>query len=391
MLGSQGGGFLPAEIVTSGRSSSGSSSGSGIVGLAPANPESSHEGGESPSPTDSGDFCQFVQSSHFPTYIGSPSMKDLCPGIATMADLSTMGGTEVVGASMAAEGGWLLELKQTQQPPLKGAHQINHKTYHQHFDAMVLATHNPSLASTIVQGIVNAELHAGKYESVEDAIQQQQQQSPGETSPLPLLVLQRLSTLSKHLQQVREEGRRPLYSIQLTYPPGFSQSIPFDAVSVPGSRRLQFLVNEGSKLEGPAQVGNGSGDGDGDVWTGISTSQLASSVLDDPTIDSAEEKRNHIQEILTGEVALLLSPYFGDDASKIPLPTSVQVKQWGAAICGKGLELEEDSITLSGWRLGICGDFLRRSSAYPTPWEAAALSGLEAGERMSSLLMAPHP
>jgi hypothetical protein len=104
MLGSQGGGFLPAEVVTSGRS--GSRSGGGIAGLAPATPESSHdEADELPSPTDTGDFCQFVQSSHFPTYIGNPSMNDLCPGIATLADISTMGGTEVIGASMATEGG----------------------------------------------------------------------------------------------------------------------------------------------------------------------------------------------------------------------------------------------------------------------------------------------
>ena len=130
----------------------------------------------------------------------------------------------------------------------------------------------------------------------------------------------------------------------------------------------------------------GEGDGD-DVWTGISTSQFPSSILDDPTLDTADTKRNRVQEILKGEVAQLLCPYFGHDVSHVPLPTSVYVKQWGAAICGKGLELEEDSITLSGWRLGMCGDYIRKSSAYSTPWEAAALSGLEAGERMSSLLL----
>jgi hypothetical protein len=48
--------------------------------------------------------------------------------------------------------------------------------------------------------------------------------------------------------------------------------------------------------------------------------------------------------------------------------------------------LKEDSVTLAGWRLGICGDFVR-AAAYPSPWEAAALSGLEAGERMASLFI----
>jgi hypothetical protein len=357
MLGSHGGGFLPAQIVTSGM---GSASG-GVAGLAHADPESAAQVGPSTAATDSGDFCQFVQSSNFPTYVGVPSMLDLCPQIAELADISTIAGTEVLGASMASGGGWLLELQEQ-----KGT------KAHQHFDALVLATHNPSLASSIVQSIVDAELQAGSYTSVEDAIQQERS---GDTLPR---VMKRLSTLSTHLQQVRTEGRRPLYAIQVTYPSGFSESIPFDAVSVPGSPLLQFLVNEGSKP--------GDRSPNGDVWTGISTSQLATHVLDDKSMDS-EKKKEHIQRVLTGEMALLMSPYFDNDESKVPLPTSVFVKQWGAAITGKRLDLEEDSITLSSWRLGICGDFIRRSSAYPTPWEAAALSGLEAGERMSSLYL----
>jgi len=361
MLGSQRGGFLPANIVTS---RTGSTAG-GILGLTRAEPESSTstQAETINSATDSGDFCQFVQSSSYPTYVGVPSMQDLCPQIASWTDISTIGGTKVMGASMASGGGWILELKQ----------QNSVNTFQQHFDAMVLAIHNPLLASSIVQDIVDAELRAGSFKSIEDAIEQR---IPGDNLPL---VLKRLTTLSTHLKEVRNEGRRPLYSIQATYPSGFSKSIPFDAVSIPGSRLLQFLANEGSK------PGSGSQD-DGDVWTGISTSELASYVLDDNAKDD-DEKREHVQKILTTEIETLMSQYFGHDDSKVPLPSSVSVKAWRAGICGKGLELEEDSITLSSWRLGICGDFIRRQTAYPTPWEASALSGLEAGERMSSIFL----
>lgn len=375
LLGSQGGGFLPANIVTSGM---GSRSG-GVAGLAPADPavaanESDTAGAAAA--TDAGDFCRFVQSSNSPTYVGVPTNLDLCPQIATLADISAMQGTTVLGASMASEGGWILDLEER-----KSSSSSDHPTHvQQHFDALVLATHNPSLASTIVQSIVDAEVEVGGYDSVDDAIEKTS--GNDKTATLPLL-LKRLSSLSRHLQQVRDEGRMPLYTLQATYPPGFSNSIPFDAVSVPGSPFLQFLASEASKPGGTKQ--QPSQEGEGDVWTAISTSQLAAHVLESKDM-TPKEKEEHVQRVLTGELAQLVSPYFGDE--KVPTPTSVHLKRWGAALCGKGLELQEDSITLASWRLGICGDFIRQSSVHSTPWEAAALSGLEAGERMASVLAA---
>ena len=370
MLGSKSGGFLPANVITSGV---GSRSGGGVAGLAPADPvaASNDTTATSAAATDAGDFCHFVQYSDNTAYVGVPTMLDLCPQIATLADIATMGGTRVLGASMAAEGGWILDLDEKKDSSIEaGNTQVA-----QHFDAMVLATHDPSLASTIVQSIVDAEVKAGGYSSVDEAIETAS--SAGESDTFPLL-LGRLRSLSRHLQQVRDEGRMPLYSVQFTYPPGFSNTIPFDAVSVPGSPFLQFLAREASK---PGRSRDG-----GDVWTAISTSQLAAHVMSSESM-SAEEKESHIQHVLTSELANLVSPYFGGDEAKVPAPTEVQVKRWGAALVGKGLELQEDSITLAGWRLGICGDFIRQSNAYPTPWEAAALSGLEAGERMTNILV----
>jgi hypothetical protein len=43
--------------------------------------------------------------------------------------------------------------------------------------------------------------------------------------------------------------------------------------------------------------------------------------------------------------------------------------------------IEEDSILLEPWKVAICGDFIRQ---YDSPVEAAAMSGLEAGERVGS-------
>ena len=144
---------------------------------------------------------------------------------------------------------------------------------------------------------------------------------------------------------------------------------------MPGSPFVQFLAKESSKT--------GEVNENGDVWSAVTTSQLASQTLLDPSLQTAEDQNNHIQRVVSGELAQLSKLYFKGE--HVPESIQVRVKRWGAALCGQGLELQEDSITLSSWRLGICGDFIRQASAYPTPFEAAALSGLEAGERMASL------
>ena len=46
-----------------------------------------------------------------------------------------------------------------------------------------------------------------------------------------------------------------------------------------------------------------------------------------------------------------------------------------------------DAIALEPWRLAICGDFVRD---HPSPIEAAALSGLDAGESVAAFFARPE-
>ena len=56
---------------------------------------------------------------------------------------------------------------------------------------------------------------------------------------------------------------------------------------------------------------------------------------------------------------------------------------WGAGFPGTTLGIDEPCVSLEPWRLAVCGDFLRPR---PSPLEAAAESGLEAGERVAGWL-----
>lgn len=91
------------------------------------------------------------------------------------------------------------------------------------------------------------------------------------------------------------------------------------------------------------------------------------------------------------EVSKLLAPYYDSDnattATTPPLLQRVSDKRWGAASTCQSLEAQHDCIALPPWRLSICGDFIRSMSRYAAPSEAAALSGLEAGERTVAFLL----
>lgn len=360
MLGSSGGGFLPAEIVAQNQQSSGGSG--SIMGLQKAHNDellNSDEDAAFPSAaTDAGDFCQFVEGSAAPTYVGVPSMTQLCPEIVKMAGIQQINDARLVAASPQKEGGWSLLLENGAAP----------ETY----DGLVLATHDPSLASGAVRSIADAESQACGYGSIQDAMDAPSASSQDDSS----LVIQRLMEISGSLQRVRDNDKLPVYSVSLTYPHGFSERLPFDAVSIPGSQLVQFFVREASK---PGLKDNAAGE----IWTVVTTSKLAASVLEREDL-GGDEKKDAILTATTKEISHLLSKYF-DQGTSVPDPLQVYVKRWGAAFCGKGLQLKEDSIFLAPWRLSICGDFVRGLSVYSNPLEAAALSGLEAGERMSSL------
>ena len=222
LLGSSKGGFLPAQIVTSGIG------GSGVAGLSPADPvAAAQQSANTSAATDAGDFCQFVQGSTTKSYVGNPEMSRMCQNIADLASISYAEGVSVSGASMVNEGGWILETS------------AENDEFSLPYDGLVLASHNPSLASKIVKTIVDAEVNAGGHDSLEKALGAE----TGEGNHLPL-ILKRLSSLSEHLQKVRDEGRLPLYTVSCTYPPGFSDNLPFDAVVSPFAFLLPFFGNE---------------------------------------------------------------------------------------------------------------------------------------------------
>lgn len=343
VLGSSGGGFLPAEIVTS----------TGAAGMRKANDddssdESAHVGGRGAA-SDGGDFCHFADGSKIPTYVGVPSMTELCPKICSFAGIEQVSSARVVGAIPSAKGGWNLNVQGE-----------NGNVDEETFDSVVLATQDASFAGGIVRNIADAEAEAGGYSSVEDAAADN------------VSIVVRLCGLADALDIVRNEGRMPVYTISAEYPTGTSESIPFDAVTVPGSHLVQFLDRDASKP-------NSSKTEKGEVWTAISTSQYAASLLSKPGL-SNEERQSEASSVLSAEVSQLLSPYH--DGLE---PLHVSTKQWGAAFSGMSLGLKEDSIALAPWRLAICGDYIRDFSEYATPLEAAALSGIEAGERTASI------
>eukprot|EP00550_Attheya_septentrionalis_P004229 CAMPEP_0198297800 /NCGR_PEP_ID=MMETSP1449-20131203/38327_1 /TAXON_ID=420275 /ORGANISM="Attheya septentrionalis, Strain CCMP2084" /LENGTH=430 /DNA_ID=CAMNT_0043998871 /DNA_START=35 /DNA_END=1327 /DNA_ORIENTATION=+ len=326
ILGSAGGGFLPSGIIA----------GTSVRSM-------NKDSGEDSSPnnanktTDAGDFCGFIDGSKAPTYVGIPTMADLCPGICRAADIEVILGSSVKKVHLAPGGGWTLSLD--------GKDGMMADSY----DGLVLATHNPLLASDTIQTIAEGELQASKDDHDSSS-----------------LIADRLLQLSKDLQLIRE-ARQPIVSWSALYPSDVSKDrIPFDAVAIPGSHVMQFLSRNASKPNRPGQL-------DGcELWTAISTSQFAAHY--------ADADLDQVAEIMSSEVKQLWAPYF--DNSHVPDPIYAVAKRWNAAFTPQTLNLKEDSIALAPWRLALCGDYI--SNSYSTPFEAAALSGLDAGERAAA-------
>ena len=353
MLGSSGGGFLPAEIVTK---NTGFNKPRGAE-----QQEESEKAADFMAASDGGDFCRFVDGSTVPTYVGVPSMTNFCPEICRLSGIEQFNDSTLIGATPVKEGGWTLNVESDSNPGFEF-------DPHLKFDALVLATHDPSIASGVIRSIVKAELAAGGFTSAEDAANNNDENAS--------LVIGRLGEMADSLQRVRDNEKMPVFALSLTYPKGFSQEIPFDAVSVPGSQLVQFLARDASK---PSAAENFNSE-EGETWTAITTSRLASSILSEPGL-SDKEKSELVATGVSTEIGQLLSSYHGGST---PEPLEVSVKRWGAAFCSQGLQLKEDSIFLAPWRLTVCGDFIRDKSECTTPLEAAALSGLEAGERTAS-------
>ena len=133
------------------------------------------------------------------------------------------------------------------------------------------------------------------------------------------------------------------------------------------------------------------------IWTAVSTSAFAADVL--KRLGSTRKASEEATQIMSDEVSALLASAASADAigndvgtsnvgenkkSPIHQPLDASAVRWASALTSKTLGLKEDSVALAPWRLAICGDFIREQDAHETPFEAAALSGLEAGERVAS-------
>lgn len=353
MLGNQGGGFLPASIV-------GQSTAAGMRKQHPSdsgNKEDQAGDGEAigaSSPTDSGDFCGFVTNftddKLSSTYVAVPSNESLCPNICQMAAIEQISSTTVLGARTNPEGGWILNVDGDMQ------------SGDLPFDALVLASHDPSLAANAVDSIIQAEKMAIKDASSDDDDDAHSQ------------LLERLDNLVSDLRRTRN-AKQPVFSWSGRFPTALTQSLDFDAASVPGSHVVQFVARESSK----PQYQFSKGGDETEIWTAISTSALAQDILKQ---HSGKEAGEAATSIMNQAVSQLLFP----NEANLVLPQDASAVRWGAAFTSPTLGLKEDSIFLNPWRLAIAGDFI--SDAYPSPLEAAALSGLEAGERVAAMFQA---
>ena len=213
------------------------------------------------------------------------------------AAIREMGGVELkpsgrVEAIERVEDGWRVEGKE--------------------FEAVVVASHGPSLAATAVA--------AAAAETADPA------------------VVARLTGLVEAIARVRE-SRCAVVSAVVEVEGG--EAIPFDAVTTPSSSVLQFLAREASK-PGRADAGN--------AWTVVSTSSFADKRPGNDAVAS-------LGLLLADEALRLLCPHGAK------LTSAVGAKMWRAAFSAETLEGwsrgAEHAVVLEPYRLAICGDFVR--------------------------------
>ena len=290
LLGSHGGGFLSREAVPRGT----------MPALATMR--------------DGGDFCGFIEGDG--DLWSAPDNAVVCEAIREMGGVELKPSGRVEAIERVADG-WRVEGKE--------------------FEAVVVASHGPSLAATAVA--------AAAAETADPA------------------VVARLTGLVEAIARVRE-SRCAVVSAMVEVEGG--EAIPFDAVTTPSSSVLQFLAREASK-PGRADAGN--------AWTVVSTSSFADKRPGNDAVAS-------LGLLLADEALRLLCPHGAK------LTSAVGAKMWRAAFSAETLEGwsrgAEHAVVLEPYRLAICGDFVRAAAC---PVEAAALSGLEAGDRVAAVLL----
>jgi len=189
----------------------------------------------------------------------------------------------------------------------------------------------------------------------------------------------RLLAMAQALRELRDH-RAPAVAMSAWFEAGaVSSRVPFDGVSCPTSRHIQFVARDASKPGRPRVGIDGR-----ELWTAVSTigygRELLNGVAEDDTKTVAVEMERRL--------ANLFAPFFGGDALSVPAAARVTIELWREAFVTKSLGLKEDCISLEPCRLAVCGDFLRD---YPSPAEAAAVSGMEAGERLASWFAGAGP
>mmetsp|Transcript_17404 Transcript_17404/g.20070 ORF Transcript_17404/g.20070 Transcript_17404/m.20070 type:complete len:370 (-) Transcript_17404:1021-2130(-) len=349
LLGSRGGGFLPSSVVG---------------GLSPNAMGSNSEASAPPAVQpleggDSGDFCGFVSNHESPTFVGYPNNAALCPRICELASIETVSDARFLQAEMVAGGGWRLDVDVDDGGNSTNSNLLQNVV----FDALILTTHDPVLAANTIECIARNEAEA----------------DTGDNSSSNSDIEERLHQLAHGLRSLQQTPRHAVFTWSGRFP---SLNMPFDAASVPGSHLVQFLARESSK---PGYVRDNSSDGNDntDVWSAISTTALATDLLQrhgSNTQRTCDEAFN----LISREVVPLLTAA-STTTNAIPSPEEASAVCWRSAFPSRTLGLKEDSIILHPWRLAIGGDFIRALDTHSSPFEAAAMSGLEAGERIAAL------
>ena len=332
VLGSAGGGFLPSTVIPLRRTS-------------PQNQQAV----DNTTNTDTGDFLNFVEGRAGSTFAAETvDQNNLSETLLAQSNIQVQTGTTVTQAILQPDG-WQLHVKQGTGENGENDGEADEIL---HFDGLVVATEQPSLAARIVQSIADAEAKAGG-------------------SP----VLPKLQQLTQHLQRIRSHV--PLYTWTGKLPPpaatGDHAAIPFDIVSVPGSPLIQFLSRQ-------AEVGTRE-NVNNRTWTAVSTRAFVQEAM------RAKLSEDTIQDALTTEVTRLVAPYYPNQTCPSPVDATVALTH--RALPHETLEAPTHCLALQPWRLTIAGDYIyssasHRSSLMMTPLEAAALSGLHAGEQTAA-------
>ena len=380
VLGTRGGGFLSSAHVPKMRPTPGDDDKDRVIDRSRA--------------TDGGDFCHFVEGSTAPTFAGD--LPHLCRNILQRSNIPYHSQTTVLGATPGPDG-WRLQFKDTSSssPSSSSSEAFSTTTEHQDdvvYDGLVIASHDASFAAKVVQTIVDAE-RAAAMAADDGTINNSNDHNKSQS----MLVLQKLQQLATDLHAVRQTGKAPVYTLRAQLRrPADGDEVPFDAVTVPGSSYVQFLSR--STTDDTSDNGSSSSSSTS-TWTAVSTTAFAEDVLARPDLLDAE-RAALVTEMLTAEVTKLLTPYCGghqdDDsngsnasnATNKDILRDVSVRRWGAAFSQTSLGAHHDCVALQPWRLSICGDFIRaHTQQHMSPSEAAALSGLEAGERTAAYFL----